>query len=116
MRDSAFIKFRHFTFLTDDEIVGCCFSTRDIEITCEYIEIEWLSMSGLSVDNCKATVFLPQDRYGDHIQSVHFTVTASDMPATSSAVVYLRMAGRVVSQAITIPFVRASGQSPLVVR
>ena len=84
--------------------------------TCEYIEIEWLSMSGLSVDNCKATVFLPQDRYGDHIQSVHFTVTASDMPATSSAVVYLRMAGRVVSQAITIPFVRASGQSPLVVR
>lgn len=84
--------------------------------TCEHLEIEWLPVNGLSVENSKSTVFLPQDKYGDHIQSVRYTVTAENMPAIATAVVHLRMSGRVISEAVTIPFVRASGQSPLIIK
>lgn len=79
--------------------------------TCEHIEAEWQKKEGFTVDKPKVTVFLPQDKYGDHIQSVRFKITAEAPDCTEMLTVAFRMSGRVVSAAITVPFVRAGEQN-----
>lgn len=79
--------------------------------TCEHIEIEWQKKDGLTVDMDKCTVFLPQDKYGDHIQSVRFAFTFENPHCTEMLTVAFRMEGRVVSSAVTVPFVRGGEQS-----
>ncbi len=78
--------------------------------TCEHVEIAWQKKEGITVDQPVAAVFLPQDKYGDHIQSAVFHLTAENPAAVELLTVTVRMTGRVCSAAFTVPFVRGCGQ------
>ena len=78
--------------------------------TCEHVEIAWQKKEGITVDQPVAAVFLPQDKYGDHIQSAVFHLTAENPAADELLTVTVRMTGRVCSAAFTVPFVRGCGQ------
>lgn len=78
--------------------------------TCEHLEIEWQHKDGFVVDQPCCTVFLPQDKYGDCIQSVPFTVMAENPASTEYLTVTVRMSGRICAASFIVPFVRSSGQ------
>ena len=78
---------------------------------CEHLLLKWFTDDNVTVDVRECVCFLPQDRYGSHIQTMEFTFTAERLEAVTRLTLWVGQLGRTEQRAVPVTLLKTTVQT-----